>query len=227
MTHNKVGIFLIIGIWEGQNRHICCWHWKMFLWAFKHYLFLWRDFSLFTRLFWVYNMLIYGLTFQLTWLNKFCFLQDKPHKCHLCDKSFPTPGDLKSHMFIHSGSWPFKCPICTRGFGKHALLKTHMLMHAGRKNYHLMPLLSDRNLETSIGSLWKCALLSIGEAGFTCGVCEKIFPNLDVLQEHVKIHQTGVISTCRGKLSKTSALSKKIDPDKYFVPKHLYPKKFH
>ena len=27
--------------------------------------------------------------------------QDKPHKCGLCSKSFPTPGDLKAHQFVH------------------------------------------------------------------------------------------------------------------------------
>ena len=35
-------------------------------------------------------------------------LQDKPHKCRSCDKSFATPGDLKSHQFVHSGTWPFR-----------------------------------------------------------------------------------------------------------------------
>lgn len=59
-------------------------------------------------------------------------LQEKPHKCSLCAKSFPTPGDLKSHMYVHSGSWPFKCHICSRGFSKHTNLKNHLFLHTGK-----------------------------------------------------------------------------------------------
>lgn len=59
-------------------------------------------------------------------------LQEKPHKCSLCAKSFPTPGDLKSHMYVHSGSWPYKCTICSRGFSKHTNLKNHLFLHTGK-----------------------------------------------------------------------------------------------
>ena len=58
--------------------------------------------------------------------------KDKPHKCGLCDKSFPTPGDLKSHQFVHSGGWPYRCPLCSRGFSKQNLLRSHMLLHSGQ-----------------------------------------------------------------------------------------------
>lgn len=68
-------------------------------------------------------------------------LQEKPHKCSLCAKSFPTPGDLKSHMYVHSGSWPFKCHICSRGFSKHTNLKNHLFLHTGKCDILIKPLL--------------------------------------------------------------------------------------
>ena len=65
----------------------------------------------------------------------FCHVQEKPHKCSLCSKSFPTPGDLKSHMYVHSGSWPYKCDLCSRGFSKQANLKNHLLLHTGPSSF--------------------------------------------------------------------------------------------
>lgn len=50
----------------------------------------------------------------------------------MCSKSFPTPGDLKSHTYVHTGTWPFKCHVCHRGFSKQTNLKNHLLLHSGR-----------------------------------------------------------------------------------------------
>ncbi|OTF71449.1 hypothetical protein BLA29_004021 [Euroglyphus maynei] len=46
--------------------------------------------------------------------------------CFNNDKTVPTPGDLKSHMYVHNGSWPFKCSICNRGFSKQTNLRNHV-----------------------------------------------------------------------------------------------------
>jgi len=59
------------------------------------------------------------------------FFQEKPHKCGQCSKSFPTPGDLKAHMYIHSGSWPYRCNVCSRGFSKQTNLRNHLFLHTG------------------------------------------------------------------------------------------------
>lgn len=70
--------------------------------------------------------------------------QEKPHKCSQCSKSFPTPGDLKSHMYVHNGLWPFRCHICSRGFSKPTNLKNHMLLHLGRcSNKKIVKSISD------------------------------------------------------------------------------------
>ncbi|CAD6997843.1 unnamed protein product [Ceratitis capitata] len=48
-------------------------------------------------------------------------------------KVIPNSRDLKSHMYVHSGSWPFKCNICFRGFSKQTNLKNHLFLHTGNK----------------------------------------------------------------------------------------------
>ena len=75
-----------------------------------------------------------------------CSFKEKPHKCEVCNKTFPTPGDLKSHRFVHSGVWPFRCHICNRGFTKQNIARNHMLGHiAGRIT---VPVKSNFHMET-------------------------------------------------------------------------------
>ena len=80
------------------------------------------------------------------------WLQEKPHKCSMCSKSFPTPGDLKSHMYVHSGSWPYKCDMCSRGFSKQANLRNHMILHTGSSAFSrtfIVRVFCDNNLLVS------------------------------------------------------------------------------
>lgn len=56
-------------------------------------------------------------------------MQEKPHKCDECGRSFPTPGDLRAHGYSHTGNWPLRCPVCNRGFCKLGALHHHMKSH--------------------------------------------------------------------------------------------------
>lgn len=56
-------------------------------------------------------------------------MQEKPHKCNECGRSFPTPGDLRAHGYSHTGNWPLRCPVCNRGFCKLGTLHHHMKSH--------------------------------------------------------------------------------------------------
>lgn len=56
-------------------------------------------------------------------------IQEKPHKCKECERSFPTPGDLRAHGYSHTGNWPFRCPVCNRGFCKLGVLHHHIKSH--------------------------------------------------------------------------------------------------
>uniref|UniRef100_T1HG44 C2H2-type domain-containing protein n=1 Tax=Rhodnius prolixus TaxID=13249 RepID=T1HG44_RHOPR len=89
--------------------------------------------------------------------------KEKPHKCSLCSKSFPTPGDLKSHMYVHNGSWPYRCNICSRGFSKHTNLKNHLFLHTGINNLDLFY----GNIFTNF----------IGSLCFKAGLYLKLYPS--------------------------------------------------
>ena len=42
----------------------------------------------------------------------------------------------------------------------------------------------------------------IGEAGFTCGVCNKNFISVELLQHHSRVHQMEDLSSiCRGRMN--------------------------
>ena len=50
-------------------------------------------------------------------------------RCHICNKSFLTPANLKQHMLLHPGSKPFRCNFCGMRFAQKINLKKHMVCH--------------------------------------------------------------------------------------------------
>ncbi|THH19279.1 hypothetical protein EW146_g1863 [Bondarzewia mesenterica] len=58
-------------------------------------------------------------------------LKTKTHRCKICDKVFPRPSGLATHMNSHSGAKPFKCPVdeCTKSFTVRSNAKRHLRTH--------------------------------------------------------------------------------------------------
>lgn len=52
-----------------------------------------------------------------------------------CQKSFPRPHGLKSHMVMHSNIKPFKCPYCPLAMRRNHDLRRHMRLHSGSKPF--------------------------------------------------------------------------------------------
>merc|ERR1739847_260954 len=50
---------------------------------------------------------------------------EKPFKCSVCDKTFFTSSNLRTHESIHSGVKPFHCQICGKSFGRKGNLLEH------------------------------------------------------------------------------------------------------
>lgn len=57
--------------------------------------------------------------------------KSKMHQCNVCQKWFPRPSGLATHMNSHSGAKPYKCPIpnCTKSFAVRSNAKRHLRTH--------------------------------------------------------------------------------------------------
>ncbi|KAI0322908.1 hypothetical protein OF83DRAFT_1091219 [Amylostereum chailletii] len=55
----------------------------------------------------------------------------KMHTCTVCNKMFPRPSGLKTHMNSHSGDKPFTCPVanCAKSFTVRSNAKRHLRTH--------------------------------------------------------------------------------------------------
>lgn len=62
---------------------------------------------------------------------------EKPFKCHLCMKTFPTSYKLNRHCYSHSGERPYMCtwPSCLKRFNDNYHLRRHMNTHTGEKPF--------------------------------------------------------------------------------------------
>ena len=47
-------------------------------------------------------------------------------RCHICNKKFLTPANLKQHMLLHQGGKPFRCNFCGLRFVEFDLLRFNL-----------------------------------------------------------------------------------------------------
>ncbi|TFK19622.1 hypothetical protein FA15DRAFT_552153, partial [Coprinopsis marcescibilis] len=55
----------------------------------------------------------------------------KFHQCSICDKPFPRPSGLRTHMNTHTREKPYPCPFegCAKSFSVVSNAKRHYRTH--------------------------------------------------------------------------------------------------
>lgn len=56
-------------------------------------------------------------------------LEESPHKCQVCNRSFNQRSNLKTHLLTHTDHKPYECTTCGKVFRRNCDLRRHALTH--------------------------------------------------------------------------------------------------
>ncbi|KAF4522991.1 hypothetical protein B566_EDAN009583 [Ephemera danica] len=106
--------------------------------------------------------------------------------CPECGKVYTLRSSLKRHLMRHRGERRYQCEICSKSFFGSAYLKNHMVIHEKATLYecqmccaryfHKRNMISHLKMKHSMPWNYKCP------------TCEQIFPSIDDVVMHRKIH---------------------------------------
>lgn len=58
-------------------------------------------------------------------------LEESPHKCPTCGRTFNQRSNLKTHLLTHTHIKPYSCSKCGKVFRRNCDLRRHSLTHGG------------------------------------------------------------------------------------------------
>ncbi|CAH2008739.1 unnamed protein product [Acanthoscelides obtectus] len=56
-------------------------------------------------------------------------MEESPHKCPVCSRSFNQRSNLKTHLLTHTDIKPYNCSACGKVFRRNCDLRRHSLTH--------------------------------------------------------------------------------------------------
>lgn len=57
-------------------------------------------------------------------------MEESPHKCPVCSRSFNQRSNLKTHLLTHTDHKPYECTACGKVFRRNCDLRRHALTHS-------------------------------------------------------------------------------------------------
>ncbi|XP_018113075.1 zinc finger protein 480 isoform X2 [Xenopus laevis] len=118
--------------------------------------------------------------------------EEKPHKCNVCGKQFPTLSKASSHSRIHNK--PFVCPECGKGFPFRSNLNKHLRTHT-KVTQHACPECGKYFDKRTL--LEKHFRTHTQEKPYVCPECGKCFSQRSCMETHYRIHTKEKPYSCR------------------------------
>ncbi|VDK44786.1 unnamed protein product [Anisakis simplex] len=126
--------------------------------------------------------------------NKTSDLIEKPHKCHVCCKSFGKKFELSRHLVVHTKERRFNCEKCGKKFSQRSSLSQHVQMHNEEEALRHKCTLCGASFSQAGNLRRHVTLLHPTDVAsrtvFRCPHCTCVFNSVQPLQVHMrKRHQ--------------------------------------
>ncbi|KAG4069477.1 hypothetical protein HA402_001776 [Bradysia odoriphaga] len=109
--------------------------------------------------------------------------------CSYCGKEFFRNANLKEHINLHTGARPFQCKVCKKTFHRETLLRNHTRIHTGEKKYRCNYENCERAYMFDIDlKRHKFSAHGIYSKKHPCFICSKIFSENKLLKKHMETH---------------------------------------
>ncbi|XP_052844855.1 zinc finger protein interacting with ribonucleoprotein K-like [Drosophila gunungcola] len=112
-------------------------------------------------------------------------IEDRPHKCSHCSKSYTSHPQLKLHLKTHSGERAFKCSVCSKTFNQKSHLGPHLRIHTGERPYKCSICSNSFSQNATMLSHMRT---HSEERPFGCSQCPKTFRQKAGLRGHMITH---------------------------------------